>query len=201
MYRSQLYSKSVLILLLLSLPLVSFSQDKEQVSIVKADSTWRTEIIPFPIDWLPKLTFKGFEELRFAPNWSHKDHEEFWTLAMAWQVDAKTEVTLKEIQFNFNHYFDALMKPNHWATEFPEPQLELSGIDVSKSGTQFKGTMTFFDGFHTGKVITVNILGNQTLCKTTGKAIILFKLSTKDYAAAIWNTLNAIVINDVVCVD
>lgn len=196
-----LYSKSVIILLLLSLSFVSFGQDKEQVSIVKADDTWSTEIIPFPIDWLPKLTFKGFEELRFAPNWSNKEHEEFWTLAMAWQVDTKTEISLEDIQFNFNHYFDALMKPNHWATEFPEPQLELIDLDVSKSGLQFKGIMTYFDGFHTGKVITVNILGNQILCKTTSKSIILFRLSPRDYSEPIWNTLNAIVINNDDCVD
>ncbi len=43
-----------------------------QTSIVKADSTWSTETIPLPIDWLPKLTLKGFEELMKPNHWARE---------------------------------------------------------------------------------------------------------------------------------
>ena len=28
---------------------------------------WRSEVIPFPLDFAPSLTHRGFEEIRFAP--------------------------------------------------------------------------------------------------------------------------------------
>ncbi len=199
---SKLYSKFLSVVLLLSLSLVVVAQEKTQTSIVKADSTWSTEIIPFPIDWLPKLTLKGFEELRFAPNWSQPEHDEFWTLAMAWQVETTTEISIQDLEFNLHHYFDALMHPNHWAKEFPAPKLVLKALEMRDSDTAIiKGKLTFFDGFHTGKVMIVNILGNQTLCETTGRSVILFRISPKDYDEPIWNTLNAITINDAGCLN
>jgi hypothetical protein len=196
-----MHLKAIVINLLLWIPLIASTQNKEELGLIVADSTWSSEIIPFPVDWLPKLTFKGFEELRFAPNWSQSEHQEFWTLAMAWQVESNTVIPLENIRYNFNHYFTELMKPNHWAQEFPEPILELNDLDATNSGLKFKGTMTFFDGFHTGKAITVNILGNQILCDTTGQSVILFKLSPQDDSETIWNDLNAITINQRHCID
>ncbi len=198
----KLYSKFLSVVILLSLSLVVVAQDKTQPSIVKADSTWSTEIIPFPIDWLPKLTLKGFEELRFSPNWSDTEHDEFWTLAMAWQVETTTEISIQDLEFNLYHYFDALMHPNHWAQEFPAPKLVLKALEMKDSDALIiKGKLTFFDGLHTGKVMTVNILGNQILCEATGRSVILFRISPKGYDEVIWDTLNAITINDDGCVD
>ncbi|MFK7833776.1 MAG: hypothetical protein AB8B52_10900 [Winogradskyella sp.] len=207
MCRVMLFSKHLsslkpLVALVLLCSSVGISaQNEKQQAIVKADSTWSTEIIPFPIDWATKITYSGFEELRFAPNWNNVNHQEFWTLVMSWQVETKTEIPLEDLQFNLNHYFTELMKPNHWAQEFPDPELALSDLEVSESGTQFKGEMTFFDGFHTGKVITVKILGSQRLCKTSGKAFVIFKLSPKAYGQPIWKQLNAIALKEDACVD
>ena len=198
----KLYSKFLSIVILLSLSLAVVAQDKTQPSILKADSTWRTEIIPFPIDWLPKLTLKGFEELRFSPNWSDPEHDGFWTLAMAWQVETNSEISLQDLEFNLHHYFDALMHPNHWAQEFPAPKLILNALEMRDSNAPIiKGQLTFFDGLHTGKVMTVNILGDQTLCEATGRSVILFRISPKGYDEPIWDTLNAITINDDGCED
>ena len=194
---SKQYSKSLILSFLLGLSFTVYAQD--QVSIVKADSTWSTEIIPFPVDWLPDLTLKGFEELRFSPNWDNVEHEQFWTLAMAWQVETTTEIPLEDLEFNLHHYFDKLMHPNHWAQEFPDPTLVLNDLEVTKNGTKFKGQLTFFDGFHTGKVMSVNILGSQRLCETSGVSVVLFRMSPKAYDEGIWYELNAITISDENC--
>ncbi len=193
--------KSFLIIIVLSMSVVVNAQEKDQFSIIKADTTWGKEIIKFPIDWAPKIVYKGFEELRFAPEWSNNDHEEFWTLVMSWSVETTKEIPLKELEFNLNHYFDMLMKPNHWAEEFPEPELLLSNLEMTQNGTQFKGKMTFFDGFHTGEIITTYILGSQTLCETTGKSFVIFKFSTKDFTQPIWGTLDQINLKEASCID
>tara|TARA_R110002051_G_scaffold4124_1_gene21690 strand:- start:33777 stop:34283 length:507 start_codon:yes stop_codon:yes gene_type:complete len=165
-----------LLLLFLNITFTAVAQESSKVFFVKADNTWSKEIIPFPVDWLPKLTIIGFEELRFAPNWSNLKHEEFWSLIMVWQAEAKTKLALKTVHFNLNHYFTELMKPNHWATDFPKPILKLENLEDSKDSTDFKSTLIFFDGFYTGKVITVNILASQTFCKDLGISVVVFRL-------------------------
>ncbi|WP_456438278.1 serine hydrolase [Psychroserpens sp.] len=162
------------------------------VDLLNADDTWGKEIITFPIEWAPKMTVKGYEDLRFAPEWSKAKHKEFWSLVMAWKVVTTTEISLDELQVNLESYYDGLMTPNHWSEEFPKPKLKLFALTKNETGTNFKGKITIFDGFHTGKVITLNILGEQQLCEKTGNSIIIFKFSPKAYSEPIWKQLNKI---------
>ncbi|WP_408041429.1 hypothetical protein [Tenacibaculum amylolyticum] len=177
----------LLILFLFLQTLFVLSQEKEKLIIFKNSKDWQKEIIKFPIDWAPKLKFTGFEELLFTPNWSNPKNNEFWSLIIGWKVDTAHPLFLKDVTTNFKAYFDGLMKPNHWATDFPEPQ-----VMFHKKNDGFTGAMTFFDGFHTGKVITVNIKGEQYFDKSLKKSILIFRLSPKDYKNPIWNQLNDI---------
>eukprot|EP01093_Parvamoeba_rugata_P015277 TRINITY_DN5298_c0_g2_i2.p1 TRINITY_DN5298_c0_g2~~TRINITY_DN5298_c0_g2_i2.p1 ORF type:complete len:201 (+),score=34.02 TRINITY_DN5298_c0_g2_i2:496-1098(+) len=188
-----------LIVFLLGISSTAIAQNTDELSIVRVDSTWGKEIIEFPIDWASKLTIEGYEELRFAPNWADKTSEEFWTLVMSWNVKTETELPLYELQFNFTHYFDGLMKPNHWANEFPEPKVEFFEPETTENGFIFKGKMFFFDGFHTGKLTPVYILGQQEHCDTTRKSIIIFKISSKAYTERVWEKLNSINIKEDLC--
>ena len=162
------------------------------VDLLNGDDTWGKEIITFPIDWAPKMTVKGYEDLRFAPEWSNPKHDDFWSLVMAWKVITPAEITMNELQSNLEGYFDGLMIPNHWSQEFPKPNLELFDSIKTETSIEFKGKLTVFDGFHTGKLITLNILGVQQLCEKTGNSIIVFRISPKAYSEPVWTQLNTI---------
>lgn len=172
-----------------------FSQEKDSLFIFKNPKNWGREIIKFPIDWAPELKLKGFEELLFTPNWSDSKNDEFWSLIIGWKVEAETQLSLKEIENNFKGYFDGLMKPNHWATDFPNPEVRF----VKHSDTNFSGKMKVFDGFHTGKVISINILGEQIFCKKLQKTIIVFRLSYKNTEHEVWKTLKEIKLKETFC--
>lgn len=180
--------KKLIGILLLIFPFFfGFAQEKEELSIFKNSKSWNREIIKFPIDWAPKLTITGFEELLFTPNWSDSNSDDFWSLMIGWKVDTATSLPLKDIEYNLKSYFDGLMKPNHWASKFPEPKVRLKR---EKNG--FSGKMTFFDGFHTGKIITVNIKGSQQFFENSRKSIISFRLSPKEYQHKIWGILQKV---------
>ncbi|MCH2034232.1 MAG: hypothetical protein MK202_12050 [Tenacibaculum sp.] len=167
-----------------------FSQDSDK-KIFKNPYKWKNEIIDFPVKWAPKFNLRGHEEILFSPNWSKPENPQFWTLLIAWEITTEEKIGLNEIRKNLFGYFDGLMKPNHWSKEFPEPVLNL---ELKKEG--FFGKMTFFDGFHTGKMVTVNIIGNQIVKKKDNVAIIYFKLSPKEINHVIWKKLNTIEILD-----
>ncbi|WP_400078710.1 hypothetical protein [Winogradskyella sp. R77965] len=147
------------------------------------------------------MTLEGFEELRFAPNWRDEDHNDFWSLVMSWNIKTNVELPLNVLQSNLENYFDGLMKPNHWAQEFPEPKAEFLESEQSKTEKTFTGKLTFFDGLHTGKVLTTYILGRQIFCEDTKKPIVIFKISSKAFNEPIWDKLNDINVKENICDD
>lgn len=173
--------------ILLFLLLSSFAQQKQDSVIFENAKNWKREIIKFPVDWAPNVKLNGFEELLFAPNWSNPKSNEFWSLVIGWKINSVIPLNLKEIESNLYGYFDGLMKPNHWSKEFPAPKIVLK-----KEHDDFLGTMTFFDGFHTGKAIKINIVGEQQFNEKSKKSIIIFRCSPKEYKNVIWNTLKEI---------
>ena len=175
------------------------SQEKQKISILKNTQNWRKEIIKFPIEWAPNLKVTGFEELHFSPKWAEQKSDQFWSLVIAWEIDAVNLFSLNETEKNLKSYFDGLMKPNHWSKDFPNPKVKLSNKTSENSKTNFTGEMTFFDGFYTGKVITVHIKGEQFFCEKQNKAILIFRLSPKKYNHSIWKTLDEFELVDGFC--
>lgn len=208
-----LFYKGAILVMLISTVACRTSQDKKNNTIttpkteigndtpdiLQSKDGWGKEIIVFPIDWAPKMNVKGYEDLRFAPAWSKPDHEQFWSLIMGWKINTTKELSLKTLHSNLEGYFDGLMIPNHWAQDFPKPTLEFFTYTKTEQGTKFKGKMTIFDGFHTGKTITLNILGAQKLCETTGKSVITFRFSPKEFSHQVWKELNGIIFLESAC--
>jgi hypothetical protein len=81
-------------------------QETHELSILKSDTTWQKEIITFPIDWAPGMTIKGFEDLRFAPEWDQSESEQFWSLVLAWKVETEHVLTKTVIINNMDAYFN-----------------------------------------------------------------------------------------------
>lgn len=182
-------------LLVIFLMFAGFSQKKEELVIFAKTKNWQQEIIKFPIDWAPNLNLTGFEELLFSPKWKDSKSSDFWSLLIGWKVKASSPLLLKDIKYNLHSYFDGLMKPNHWAKEFPNPEVNF----IKNSDTNFSGKMKLFDGFHTGKVIDINIEGEQIFCKKHDKTIIIFRLSYKTTEHKIWKTLKEIELKEKFC--
>ncbi|MDX1463093.1 MAG: hypothetical protein R3359_08555 [Marinirhabdus sp.] len=174
------------------------AQEKATPSLLRGPADWGQEIIPFPIDWAPGMDVAGYEELRFAPNWKNQQNEQFWTLAIAYKVEAQTPMSLARIQQNFEAYFNGLMHPNHWAQVFPDPVFQLV-VDESIMELSYRGKLKVFDGFHTGKMITLNVLANQTFCPKTKQTLVVFYVTPQAFDHAIWNSLKAITLTQNAC--
>ena len=104
---------------------------------------WSKEIIEFPIEWVPELNVKGYEELLFSPKWKDKKSDEFWSLVMSWNIKSKSRLPKKKITYYFKSYFYGLMNPNHWEKEFPKPKVTFKekskgNFSTSKKSGSFK---------------------------------------------------------------
>lgn len=187
--------KIILLFTLLFTLLVSVTAKAQEIQekyILVADKSYGKEIIQLPVEWAPGMNLEGFEELRFSPSWKDPDSPDFWSLVLSWNVIAEEPLTVHELEANLHSYFDGLMKPNHWATDFPAPILQLRITETNPNGGTYTGEMRYFDGFHTGKVITTRIKAEQFHCAKTDKTIVLFRMSPQQFDHEVWDGLNAI---------
>lgn len=75
----------------------------------KAPDGWRTETIPFPLDFAPSLAYKGVEEIRFGPEFGKPDKLGYFTYAFVWVIEADDVPSAEQLAQDLKVYFDGLM--------------------------------------------------------------------------------------------
>lgn len=70
---------------------------------------WRTEVIPFPLDFAPSLPYQGLEELRFSPDFGKADRPLFFTYAFVWAIKGDQPPSVEQLSKDMKVYFDGLM--------------------------------------------------------------------------------------------
>ena len=186
--------RSYILIACLAWTLVTLGQQKEYPLFLKAASSWGSEIIPFPVAWAPRMTINGYEELRFAPDWSNPESPIFWSLVMGWSITSDHKISVTTIEENLKYYFDGLMKPNHWAKEFPDPIVSLDIIHTQESTGIYEGELDVFDGFHTGKNITLRIQAVQEFHPNKNITYVLIRFSPQHFDHQVWDNLKSIVV-------
>lgn len=70
---------------------------------------WRTEVIPFPLDFAPALAHRGVEELRFPPGFMDPASPARWSYVFAWRLDDAAALTPDALAGELTVYFDGLV--------------------------------------------------------------------------------------------
>ncbi len=97
-----------LLLLAISISANENKAAKKEAKILDFPTTWRYEKIPFPLDFAPKIAYKGFEELRFAPGMFKPKKQDFFTYIFTFWVEGKVhELRLIE---DLHKYYEGLYK-------------------------------------------------------------------------------------------
>lgn len=66
---------------------------------------WGTEIFSLPATFAPAITYKGFEDIRFAPGWAKAASNEYWTYAFLWNLEDSVHIDAKIIAANLKAYY------------------------------------------------------------------------------------------------
>ena len=150
---------------------------------------WKTEIIAFPFGFAPSIPYKGYEDLRFAPNWSDSTHTQFWTYVIAWSIDEKKPVSKKDLSTHIKAYYDGLMRVKAINTGNSKPA---TALKLKQKGKQFRGTMQVYDNFFTHKVITLYLEIEQYYCTTLNRRIVQFRISKQHFEHPFWQTIRTV---------
>jgi hypothetical protein len=144
---------------------------------------WRTETIPFPLDFAPSLQHRGFEELRFSPGMFKPDAPDFWSYAFVWWLEGEQPPSNDVLQRELGEYFrglsNAVAKGKY---EFDQSRFKAT------LGADGAGRIETYDAFKTGKPITLRVRTRAQRCGAATALVVT--LSPADANGPVWRQLD-----------
>jgi hypothetical protein len=156
---------------------------------------WSIERFPVPIDFAPKIAYKGVEDIRFTPNWGNIHNDEYWTYAFLWYLDGTQKVNADSISNNLNYYYDGLISRNIEKRHIPanlvtKTKTSLQQISAEQGDMEtYKGTVTMLD-YMGQQPMVLNCMVHIKKCEGRDNTIIFHQLSPKPFNDAMWQKLN-----------
>jgi hypothetical protein len=156
---------------------------------------WTTELFSLPPAFAPQITYKGIEDIRFAPGWEDLKSEEHWTYSFLWWLDGTPAVTVAVLQANLKAYYDGLVAGNITARNIPAAKIVPTTVVVKKIKTApndretYSGTIGMLD-YHTAQPMVLNCMIHVKDCGIKTHSAIYFELSPKAFAHAVWKKMD-----------
>src|SRR5689334_7537815 len=69
---------------------------------------WRSEVIPFPLDFAPTVSHRGYEELRFPPGFFDPAATDYWSYAFLWRTEDAANLDAAALGNELTVYFRGL---------------------------------------------------------------------------------------------
>lgn len=171
---------------------LSFGQEAQ--TVLNAPSSWRKEVIPFPLPFAPDIDFKGVEDIRFAPGWHDPSSEDFWTYYFVWYIDKSEKIADANLKAILENYYNGLMnfvlKQESKDNELSEANKTTCLVLSSENGFEYK--VEVFDAFFSKKKIALNMKIEEQMCEASNKQVITFKISPKAFDDKVWELFKQI---------
>lgn len=131
---------------------------------------WRSETIPFPLEFAPDIPHRGVEELRFAPGFFDPAAPGYWTYAFAWVVTGEHPLDNATLARELTAYFRGLTAAvAAGKKDLPAPDLARIAARLGPDG---QGAVHTFDAFGDGRAIDLDVAVAVLPCGT-GKAVLV----------------------------
>lgn len=125
---------------------------------------WRSEVIPFPLDFAPSLAHRGFEEIRFAPGMFDPAAPGYWSYAFVWRTDDEAVLDETALGNELTLYFRGLI-----AAVDEKQRITARDQIVARAvrdGDRFKLTAHIFDAFKTAQPVNLVGWAERRACAT-----------------------------------
>lgn len=158
-----------------------------------APEGWKTETIPFPLEFAPELPYKGLEELRFPPG-MFKPTDEYFSYTFIWWLDGGEGLDAPSLNRALQHYFEGLARAVEKKPGFKPEDAKATVYlnNIPNDPKHFKGTAKIYDAFATHGHVTLNIRVERKSCDTAKKQVLMFLMSPKPESHATWKKLESV---------
>jgi hypothetical protein len=138
------------------------------------------------------MTFKGVEDIRFAPGWGDSTKSDYWSYAYLWWLDANTSIDATTLQSDLQAYYTGLVNRNIVGRKIPAAKVVPTQATIKKVKTApgdketFNGTISMLD-YMTQKPIILNSAVHVKQCSIDKRVAVFVEISPQPYKQPIWN--------------
>jgi hypothetical protein len=180
---------------LLGISLTSNSQHAKP-EILLEPATWEFERFELPPAFAPEITYKGAEELRFAPGMFNKDSANYFTYVFVAQIDKITSISQKDIQNYLVWYYKGLCsvtaRDRKLSIDSTKITAQVKKKVTASNETAYDATVNVFGVFADGAPVKLNMEITVVNNPATKKTFLFFLASPLDKKDPIWNKLHDI---------
>lgn len=192
--------KNILLLFLFAYSILSFGQEKENLSLLKTDATWRQEAFNFPFPFAKEIDLEGIVDVRFSKGWADKESPDFWTYAFGWEISIQEKLTEEALENYMRLYLDGLMKVvNREDKVLPKTIASFIELPNAEDQISYKGNIKLYDAFFTKRTMILNVTVDYSYCKQKNKSLMLFRLSPQNRGTDVWLDLAKVKFKDDIC--
>jgi hypothetical protein len=157
---------------------------------------WRTESIPFPLDFAPDIHHRGSVEIRFSPGFKDPAAEGFWSYVFVWWLEDEIPLTRQLLADELTRYYFGLSKAvagDKYALRADAFRADLTD-DVSSPPYlgAYRGVIDSFEPFKTKKPMRLNVRVRLGKCGTAKRRFVLIEASPQPVGGATWTNLSRV---------
>ena len=158
---------------------------------------WGTEIFSLPPTFAHAITYKGVEDIRFAPGWSKAESNEYWTYCFLWCLEDSVHIDARIIETYLKAYYTGLIASNIQQNKIsPDSIIETETV-FDKVATDyldaetFKGTIRMLD-YMKQVPVTLNCIVRLKSCPGQTNAYLFHEISPKPFTDSVWKNLDQV---------
>ena len=166
------------------------SQAAELTSYYPAPKGWKTEIIPFPLDFAAEINIDGSEELVFSPGMYNASKEDYFSYAFSWLVNTSANqatLTASQVEANLLHYYKGLYKA---VAKSNKADVSISMKELDNGKWQYHGTITWVEPFVTKQLQTLFFKAHSVECPSQQRWY--FIVSPQPETHLVWQQLGSV---------
>ena len=140
---------------------------------------WKSETIPFPLEFAPSIAHRGAEELRFPPGFLEPGQPGYWSYAFIWRTEDAADLDGAALGAELTAYFKGLIAVVDDKQRIDAAARESIAARAEPDGPgRWKLTAHVYDAFRTAQPVDLVGWAKRTSCG--GGALWVFVLARAD---------------------
>ena len=178
---------------IVSLSIVTQAQEHKP-QLLKEPANWEFERFTLPPEFAPGISYKGAEELRFAPGMFKKDSTTYFTYAFVAQLDNVTAISQTDIRDYLLNYYKGLCKITARDRKLVIDTTQITAAvekkrDIPANETIYNASVNIFGVFADGAPVKLNLEVKVIMDAAAKRSYLVFIASPREKTDDIWKTL------------
>ena len=180
-------------LIIVSLTIAAQSQDHKP-TLLPEPANWVFERFELPPSFAPGISYKGVEELRFAPGFYKKDTVTYFAYAFVAQLDDVTTVSQADVKDYLVKYYKGLCGVVAKDRKLVIDTTQISAIVEKKKNspaneTTYNASVNMFGVFTDGAALKLNLEVKILTNVVTRKTYLIILASPREKTGDVWKKL------------